>query len=81
MNDLTLKFNLLAPSARKQVLDFIEFLLSKDAKAEKKIASDYKTKILNVSVWSNEDIDLMINKPNFISAQISARAVFIPASS
>jgi hypothetical protein len=81
MNDLTLKFNLLAPSARKQVLDFIEFLLSKDVKAEKKIASDYKTKILNVSVWSNEDIDLMINKPNFISAQISARAVFIPASS
>lgn len=60
MNDLTLKFNLLEPDARKQVLDFIDFLLSKELKSQESVKSDYKKKILNVSVWSEEDIDLMI---------------------
>jgi hypothetical protein len=60
MNDLTLKFNLLEPAARKQVLDFMEFLLSKAMKSEEPVKTDYKKKILKVSVWSDKDIDLMI---------------------
>jgi hypothetical protein len=66
MNDLTLKFNLLEPDARKQVLDFIEFLLSKELKSQDSVKSDYKKKILEVSVWSDADVDLMIqNQQNF----------------
>ncbi|MBE0638380.1 MAG: hypothetical protein IH598_07665 [Bacteroidales bacterium] len=66
MNDLTLKFNLLEPDARKQVLDFIEFLLSKELKSQDSVQSDYKKKILEVSVWSDADVDLMIqNQQNF----------------
>ena len=60
MNDLTLKFNLLEPDARKQVLDFMEFLLSKAMKPEDPVKTDYKKKILKVSVWSDAEIDLMI---------------------
>lgn len=55
MNDLTIKFNLLEPDARKQVLDFIDFLLSKELKSQESVKSDYKKKILEVSVWSDAD--------------------------
>jgi len=66
MTDLTLKFNLLEPDAKRQILDFMEFLLSKRMKSEEPVKTDYKKKILKVSVWSNADIDLMIqNQQNF----------------
>jgi len=60
MNDLTLKFNLLEPAERKQILDFMDFLLSKTMKSEEPVKTDYKKKILKVSVWSDAEIDLMI---------------------
>jgi hypothetical protein len=60
MTDLALKYNLLDNSARKEVLDFIDFLLTKEKKSMKHGRNDYKKKILKVSVWSDSDIDLMI---------------------
>jgi len=60
MTDLALKYNLLDSSAKREVLDFMDFLLTKETKLKKSVKSDYKKKILNVSVWSDSDIDLVI---------------------
>lgn len=67
MTDLTLKFNLLEPDAKRQVLDFMEFLLSKKMKSEEPVNTDYKKKILKVSVWSDADIDLIIQNQQNIN--------------
>jgi hypothetical protein len=59
MTDLTFKYNLLDNSSRKEVLDFLDFLLGKRETEIKHKTEDYKKKILNVSVWSDSDIDEM----------------------
>ena len=60
MTDLALKYNLLDTSAKREVLDFMDFLLTKETNIKKSSKSDYKKKILKVSVWNDSDIDLMI---------------------
>jgi hypothetical protein len=60
MTDLALKYNLLDTSAKREVLDFMDFLLTKETKLQKPHKSDYKRKILKVSVWKDSDIDIMI---------------------
>ena len=59
MTDLALKYNLLDTSSKREVIDFMDFLLTKDTKSKKPIKADYKKKILKVSVWSDSDIDLI----------------------
>ena len=60
MTDLTLKYNLLDTNSRKEVLNFLDFLLTKKgSKTQSKNKSDYKKKLLAVSVWSDIDIDSM----------------------
>ena len=60
MTDLTLKYNLLDTNSRKEVLNFLDFLLTKKgSKTQGKNKSDYKKKLLAVSVWSDIDIDAM----------------------
>jgi len=50
---------------KKEVSDFVEFLLEKYKKGDKKNnISDYKKKILKVSVWKEEDIDEIKNNLN-----------------
>ena len=60
MTDLALKYYLLDTSAKKEVLDFIDFLLTKEVKSKKPPKNDYKKKILKVSVWDDADIDILI---------------------
>jgi hypothetical protein len=60
MTDLALKYNLLDTAAKKEVLDFMDFLLAKDPKSKKPLKTSYKKKILKVSVWSDSDIEIMI---------------------
>lgn len=60
MTDLILKYNLLDPSGRKEVLDFMDFLLAKENKSNRPVKTAYKKRILKVSVWSDTDIEFMI---------------------
>lgn len=60
MTDLALKYNLLDNAAKKEVLDFVDFLLTKETKSKKPLKAAYKKKILQVSVWSDLDIDFMV---------------------
>jgi hypothetical protein len=59
MTNLALKYNLLDPSSQKEVLDFMDFLLAKETKLKNPVKTDYKKKILKVSVWNDSDIDLI----------------------
>ena len=60
MTDLVLKFNLLDKDSRKEILDFLDFLLIKKVKDTGRKTSDYKKKILKVSVWSEADINFIV---------------------
>jgi hypothetical protein len=62
MTDLVMKYNLLDTSAKKEVLDFMDFLLTKKTGSKRSIASDYKKKILKVSVWNDSDIETFQGK-------------------
>ena len=57
MNELILKYNLLDATGKQEVLDFLEFLVQKKQKPMVDVSlSDYKQQIMQVSVWSEEDI-------------------------
>ena len=57
MTELLLKFNSLDSVSRKEVLDFLDFLLVKRTKKVKSEVEEYKNKILSVSQWSEADIN------------------------
>jgi len=60
MTDIALKYNLLDDSAKKEVLDFVDFLLNKKGNLKESDSSDYKKRLLQVSKWEDADIDLLI---------------------
>ena len=64
MDDLILRFGMLEPLKRQELLDFLDFLLSKQKKERKHIFKDYKEKLLQVSTWSKEDIKNMETEAN-----------------
>ncbi|MEM0993362.1 MAG: hypothetical protein AAF806_27735 [Bacteroidota bacterium] len=59
MSDLKLKYNLLDNSAQREVLNFIDFLLSKKKKQSSTDWAAYRQRILKIPVWSDEDIEFM----------------------
>ena len=56
MNELLLKYNQLDEVSKLSAMDFINFLFEKKVKTSTDL-TEYKKKILNVSQWSEEDID------------------------
>jgi hypothetical protein len=71
MSDILIKYNRLNKTAKKEVTDFMDFLLSKQKAIKNKISSSYKTKILKVSSWSEDDIRLITeNQKQFNSWNI-----------
>lgn len=60
MTDIALKYNLLDDTAKKEVLDFVDFLLNKKGNLKESDSSDYKKRLLQISKWEEADIDLLI---------------------
>ncbi len=58
MTDISAKYSLLDKTSKQEINDFIDFLLSKKRTHKETYLSDYKKKILSVSVWSDADIKL-----------------------
>ena len=56
MDELIMKFGLLDPIKRQEILDFLDFLLNKQQKEGVGNFKSYKEQILQVSTWSEEDI-------------------------
>jgi hypothetical protein len=60
-----LKYDLLNSAEKKEVSDFIDFLVSKKKKTPKK-GDAYRKQILKVSVWTEEGIKIFeTNKAGF----------------
>ncbi len=58
MEDIVLRYSLLDNSAKSEISDFIDFLLTKDKKvSKKKLIADYQKKLLKISTWSEKDIE------------------------
>lgn len=55
MTDVQLKYEKLDPLAKKEVDDFIDFLLSKRS-AKKSGEKSYEENLLKVSTWSEDDL-------------------------
>ena len=62
MTGIISKYKLLNNSEKREVNDFMDFLLHKQKVRSENSFSNYKTKILQVSTWS--DSDLMIFEKN-----------------
>ncbi len=57
MGDLLSKFELLDAEGKQQVLDYLDFLLSKKKKKKAKFdVKSYRESLLKVAAWSDEDI-------------------------
>ena len=56
MSAIVVKYNKLDKTARQELNDFIDFLLSKQKNTNPMLLSTYKNKILSVSVWSDSDL-------------------------
>lgn len=54
MSDISIKYSLLNKTAKQEILDFIDFLLSKGKTEKQTSLSAYKKKILQVSTWKNQ---------------------------
>ncbi|MEM9888014.1 MAG: hypothetical protein AAF849_19115 [Bacteroidota bacterium] len=59
MTNLQLKYNPLDNSAQQEVLNFIDFLLSKKKKQPATDWAAYRQRILKIPVWSDEDLLFM----------------------
>ena len=69
MADIVLKYSLLNTSARKQVNDFLDFLLQKQREKRGNSLSSYKKKILGVTTWSDSDLEaFQVNQKLFNSS-------------
>ena len=58
MDDISLKYNLLDKSGKKEIGDFIDFLLKKKQSRRNDLTT-YKKNLLKISKWSDEDIAVM----------------------
>jgi hypothetical protein len=58
MNEVLLKYEALDTFLQKQALEFMDYLLSMKNKVKPVNMSDYKQKILKVSTWPEEDIEI-----------------------
>ena len=58
MNNIEVKYNRLNKTARQEVNDFMDFLLSKQKTTTPNFLSNYKNKILQVSVWNDSDLKI-----------------------
>lgn len=58
MDELLIKYEALDSMLQKQVLDFIDYLLSMNVANKTVNMTSYKKKILNVSTWSKDDVKI-----------------------
>ena len=56
MSEIVVKYNKLDKTARQELNDFMDFLLSKQKITNPTLLSTYKNKILSVSVWTDSDL-------------------------
>jgi len=68
MNNISIKYNLLSSKNKKEVNDFMDFLLNRQLKKNSTSMAGYKKKILSVSTWSENDIQIFNENKNMFNA-------------
>ena len=58
MNAIVYKYSKLNNTAKQELNDFMDFLLSKQKNTNSQFILAYKKKILNVGVWSDDDLNI-----------------------
>lgn len=61
MNELVMKFSLLEPIGKEELLNFLDFLLNKQKVKPSFDFDTYKKSIIQVSNWKEKDIQLIEN--------------------
>jgi len=61
MNDFALKYDKLDIISKREVEDFLDYLLSKKKIHASQKVSSYKQQLLEVGIWSDDDISIMEN--------------------
>lgn len=56
MDQLMLKYNQLSNFSKREITDFLDYLLSKETNSAKDKEEKYKNKILKVSTWTDDEI-------------------------
>jgi hypothetical protein len=59
MEKWLLQYQTLTPEGQKEVTDFVEFIASKTKKQRPLSLKNWKRRLLNVSVWSPKDIEIL----------------------
>ena len=60
MTDILRKYKLLDKSSRKELEKFLDDLISKGSASSGQSKTKYRNKLLQVSTWSQDDINLLI---------------------
>ena len=66
MNDIVVKYSRLNKTARQEVNDFMDFLLSKQGSNKTNLQGTYKEKILGVSIWADSDLKIFDEIRNYL---------------
>lgn len=68
MDDISVKYNLLDKASKRTVNDLVDFLLLKQKQVdEMEPSTSYKSKILRVSTWSEEDVSYIQQNQKWIN--------------
>ncbi len=67
MTDISIKYSLLDKTSKKEINDFIDFLLSRKSAHKDTHLMEYKKKILSVSTWSDDDIKAFKDNGNLFN--------------
>ena len=80
MNTLVLKYNLLDSISKKEVKDFLDFLLSRKKENVKSEMTEYRKNLLQVSTWNKKDISLLSNNDNIFNKWQDIYCCNVPCS-
>jgi len=68
MDDISVKYNLLDKASKRTVNDLVDFLLLKQKQVdEMEPSTSYKSKIVRVSTWSEEDVSYIQQNQKWIN--------------
>lgn len=68
MDDISVKYNLLDKASKRTVNDLVDFLLLKQKQVdEMEPSTSYKSKILRVPTWSEEDVSYIQQNQKWIN--------------
>ena len=66
MTDILRKYKLLDKSAKRELEDFLDALINKKSTTANKKNTKYRDNLLQISTWSEEDINLFIKNQSLL---------------